>query len=75
MTDQVMKLCEGVLEKSIRGMVDINGMQFSFVSGRGTTDAIFIARQIQEKYRAAKRPLYFAFDVGGCKDVTGGRDY
>ena len=56
-----MKLCEGVLEKSIRGMVDINGMQFGFVPGKGTTDAIFIARQMQEKYRAAKKPLYFAF--------------
>ena len=61
LTDQVMKLCEGVLEKSIRGMVDIDGMQFGFVPGRGTTDAIFIARQMQEKYRAAKKPLYFAF--------------
>ena len=61
LTDQVMKLCEGVLEKSIRVMVDINGMQFGFVPGRGTTDAIFIARQMQEKYRAAKKPLYFAF--------------
>ena len=61
LTDQVMKLCEGVLEKSIRGMVNINEMQFGFVPGKGTTDAIFIARQMQEKYRAAKKPLYFAF--------------
>ena len=42
-------------------MVDIGGMQFGFVSGRGTTDAIFIARQIQEKYIARKKPLYLAF--------------
>ena len=32
-----------------------------FVPGRGTTDAIFIVRQLQEKYIAAKKPLYFAF--------------
>ena len=36
-------------------------MQFGFVPGRGTTDAIFIVRQLQEKYIAAKKPLYFAF--------------
>ena len=36
-------------------------MQFGFVPGRGTTDAIFIIRQLQEKYIAANKPLYFAF--------------
>ena len=29
--------------------------------GRGTTDAIFIVRHLQERYIAANRPLYFAF--------------
>ena len=61
LTDQVMKLLERVLDTSIRSMVDIDEMQFGFVPGRGTTDAIFIARQLQEKYFAAKKPLYFAF--------------
>ena len=61
LTDQVMKLLERVLDSSIRSMVDIDEMQFGFVPGRGTTDAIFIARQLQEKYIAAKKPLYFAF--------------
>ena len=56
-----MKLLERVLDSSIRSMVDIDEMQFGFVPGRGTTDAIFIARQLQEKYIAAKKPLYFAF--------------
>jgi len=36
-------------------MVNINEMQFGFMPGRGTTDA-FIARQLQEKYIAAKKP-------------------
>ena len=42
-------------------MVDIEAMQFGFVPGRGTTDAIFIIRQLQEKYIAANKQLYFAF--------------
>ena len=29
--------------------------------GRGTTDAIFTARQLQEKYLGKKKDLYFAF--------------
>ena len=61
MKDQAMKLSEYVLEDSIRDMVDIYGMQFGFLSGRGTADAIFIVRQIQEKYIARKKPLYLAF--------------
>ena len=36
-------------------------MQCGFMSGRGTTDAIFILRQLQEKHFAANKPLYMAF--------------
>jgi len=34
-------------------------MQFRFMKGKGITDAIFIARQMQEKFRAKKKKLYF----------------
>ena len=61
LTNQVMKLLKRVLDSFIREMVDIHAMQFGFVPGRGTTDAIFLIRQLQEKYIAAKKPLYFAF--------------
>ena len=61
LTDQVMKLLERTLDFYIRKMVDIDEMQFGFVPGRGTTDAIFIVRQMQEKHLAANKPLYFAF--------------
>ena len=36
-------------------------MQFGFVQGGGATDAIFIIHQLQEKYIAANKPLYFDF--------------
>ena len=31
------------------------------MSGKGTTDFIFIIRQVQEKHHAKKKKLYFAF--------------
>ncbi len=61
MTDQVMKTLEHVLEDHIRAMVNIDAMQFGFMPGRGTKEAIFITRKIQEKYLPHKKPLCFAF--------------
>ena len=45
----------------IRQVVSIDDSQFGFVPGRGTTDAIFVVRQLQEKYLAANKRLYMAF--------------
>ena len=56
--DQVMKVLERVVEGFIRQRVVINDMQCGFMQGRGTTDAIFILRQIQEKHLVAGKPLY-----------------
>ena len=39
----------------------IDDSQFGFVPGRGTTDAIFVVRQLQEKYLAVNKRLYMAF--------------
>ena len=41
--------------------MSIDDSQFGFVPGRGTTDAIFVARQLQEKYLAGNKRLYMAF--------------
>ena len=41
--------------------VSIDDSQFGFIPGRGTTDAIFVVRQLQEKYLAANKRLYMAF--------------
>ena len=45
----------------IRQVVSIDDSQFGFVPGRGTTDAIFVVRQLQEKYLAANNRLYMAY--------------
>ena len=53
-----MKVLEHVVEGLIRQRVEIDEMQCGFISGRGTTNAIFIVRQLQEKHLAANKPLY-----------------
>ena len=45
----------------IRQLMSIDDSQFGFVPGRGTTDAVFVVRQLQEKYLAANKRLYMAF--------------
>ena len=41
--------------------MSIDDSQFGFVPGRVTTDAIFVEKQLQEKYLAANKRLYMAF--------------
>ena len=59
--DHVMKGMERVIEKIIRERISIDDMQFGFMPGRGTTDAIFILRQLQEKHLAKNKKLYVSF--------------
>ena len=61
LTEQVMKILERIVDGLIRQVVPIDDPQFGFVPGRGTTDAIFVIRQLQEKYLAANKRLYMAF--------------
>ena len=56
-----MKVFERVIEKLSRETVTISSMQFGFMPGKGTTDAIFLVRQVQERFMSKKKPLYFAF--------------
>ena len=44
-----------------RRIVKVDDMQFGFLAGKGTTDAIFVVRQLQEKYLAKKKDLWMAF--------------
>ena len=59
--DQVMKVFEKVIEVKLRNRVKIDDMQFGFSPGKGTTDAIFIIRQLQEKFLDKKKELWIAF--------------
>jgi hypothetical protein len=59
--DQVMKVLERVTEKRVQDKVKSNYMQFGFTPGGGTIDAIFIVRQLQEKFLGKKQELWMAF--------------
>ena len=59
--EHAMKVFERVIEQKIRNTVDINAMQFGFMPGKGCIDAIFVARQLQERFIEKKKDLYFAF--------------
>ena len=59
--EHVMKVLERIVETQIRSSIKIDDMQFGFMPGRGTTDAIFIVRQLQEKFLAKNKNLYLVF--------------
>ena len=59
--EHVMKILKHIFSTIIQEQVSINNMQFGFMPGRGTTDAIFILRQLQEKCLQKKKNIYFAF--------------
>jgi len=55
-----LKVVERIFKHRIRQQTDID-MQFGFMKGKGTIGAIFIVRQMQEKFRAKGKKLYFGF--------------
>jgi len=48
--EHAMKVVERILEDRIWQQIDIDDTQFGFMKGKGTIDAIFIVRQMQEKF-------------------------
>ena len=59
--EHAMKVVERIFEHRIRQQIVIDDMQFGFMKGKATTDAIFMARQIQENFRVKGKKLYFGF--------------
>ena len=58
--EHAMKLVERVLERRIQTLVNLNELQFGFMSGKGSMNAIFIVRRMQEEYQKDKK-LYMCF--------------
>ena len=59
--EHAMKIVERVLEKRIREIVNLNAMQCGFMPGKGTMDALFILRRMQEEYREKDKKMYMCF--------------
>ena len=57
--EHVMKNVE--VEKRSRKIVTIDDMQFGFMPGKGTIEAVFILRRIQEEYLVKQKKLYMCF--------------
>jgi len=56
-----MKLWDRVIEHMLRQNVKISENQFGFMSGRSTTEAIHLLRQLIERFRERKRNLHMIF--------------
>ena len=56
--EHAMKIVERVVEGQIGTLINLNKMQFGFMPGIETVDAIFIVRRIQEKYQTGQEVVY-----------------
>ena len=59
--EYAMKVVKRIFEHRIRHQIEIDDVQLGFMTGKGTTDAIFMARQMQETFRVKGKKLYFGF--------------
>nr|XP_027229376.1 uncharacterized protein LOC113821128 [Penaeus vannamei] len=59
--EHILKVIERVIDQRLRGQVNIHEYQFGFMPGRSTVIAIFIMRQVQEKFLECNRKLYYCF--------------
>ena len=53
--EHAVKVVEKIFEHRIRQQIEIDDMQFGFKKGKGTTVAIFMARQMQKNFRVKGR--------------------
>ena len=59
--EHAFKLYEKILDGRLHEVVDIDKMQYGFMPGRGTVDAVFVLRRLTEKFRAKNKKLFFVF--------------
>ena len=56
-----IKLWERVIEQRLRVTMQILANQFGFMPGRSTTEAIFLIRQVMERFIEQKKDLHMVF--------------
>ena len=68
--EHAMKIVEKVLARY--GLVKVDEMQFVFMPGKGTIDAVFILRRLQEEYLTRRRSCICA-SLTWRRHLTGSR--
>ena len=58
-----MKVIEKIFEHRIRQQIEIDDMQFRFTKGKGTNNATFMARQMQENFRVKGKSSILVVDL------------
>ena len=56
-----MKMSEKIVERRLRKLITVNNMQFGLSPGKGTTYAVFIIQQLQEKHIEMHKDLFLTF--------------
>ena len=56
-----MKMFEKIVERRLRKLITVNNMQFGLSPRKGTTDAVFIIQQLQEKHIEVHKDLFLTF--------------
>jgi hypothetical protein len=59
--EHAMKVVERVFLMRLRKMVEIDEMQCGFMPGKGTVDALFMARMLQKRYGRNKKEVVYVF--------------
>ena len=54
-----MKVVERVFKKRLHRIVSVDEMQLGFMNERGTIDAVFILRRMQEEYYAKGKKVVY----------------
>ena len=56
-----MKVWESVVESRFKRETEVSGIQFGFMSGKSTTEPIFMLRQMMEKFRRKRKKMHVVF--------------
>jgi len=59
--EHAVGVVEGIFGHGVRQRIEVGGMRFGFMGGGGTTDAIFMARRMQESFGVEGKRLCFGF--------------